>query len=421
MDRDAIDTANGEALTRIVEADPMLVDVCPAGEAIEGLGERTVLHAGPPIAWERMCAPMRGAAAGAIVFEGWAGTLEEAQAMAAAGEIAFRPNHEHGALGPMTGITTRSMPVLVVENQRFGNRAHCTLNEGMGMVMRFGGNNEEVRGRLAWMAADAGPALSRALRSGNGIGLKSLVARALSMGDELHMRNAAGTGLFVRAIAPLLARTTDDGTFLARLLRFIGNNDQYFLNVVMAMGKAIMDPASGIAGSTVVTAMCRNGTEFGIRVSGTRDTWFTAPCEMPQGLYFPGYSGRVANPDIGDSTIAETMGLGGFAMASSPAVAGFLGAGTATDALDYTRSMRRITVGENPEWTLPALDFAGTPTGIDIRKVVAERLCPVINTAIAHREAGVGMVGAGIARAPLACFEAALAAFEDQPENGNRA
>ena len=413
MPKDIVEQANAEALDRIVRAEPVLVDVRPAGEVIDGLGEKVVLHAGPPIAWERMCVPMRGAAAGAIVFEGWTATLGEAEKLAASGAIAFRPNHEFGAVGPMTGITTRSMPVLVVENRRFGNRGVCTLNEGMGMVMRFGGNNEEVRDRLRWMAEVAGPALSAALRSGDGIDLKSMVARALSMGDDLHMRNVSGTSLFVRAVAPMLAATAGDGALTARLLRFMGDNDQCFLNVVMAMGKAIMDPARDIKGSTVVTAMCRNGVDFGIRTSGTGDAWFAAPCEMPQGLYFPSFTDTDANADIGDSTIAETMGLGGFAMAASPAVAGFLGAGTAADALAYTRSMRDIVVGENPEWALPSVDFAGTPTGIDIRKVVETGTCPVINTAIVHRDAGVGMVGAGIVRAPLACFEQALAAYNE--------
>ena len=409
-----VEQANAQALDRIVRAEPVLVDVRPAGEVIERLGERVVLHAGPPIPWDRMCAPMKGAAAGAIVFEGWAPDLRAAEERAAAGDIEFHPNHAFGAVGPMTGITTQSMPVLVVENRNSGNRAYCTLNEGMGMVMRFGGNNEEVRDRLRWMAEIAGPVLSAALRSGEGIDLKSMIARALSMGDDLHMRNVAGTSLFVRAIAPMLARACDDGALVARLLRFMGDNDQCFLNVVMAMGKAIMDPARNIDGSTVVTAMCRNGVDFGIRVSGTGDAWFAAPCEMPQGLYFPKFTEADANPDIGDSTIAETMGLGGFAMAASPAVAGFLGAGTAADALTYTREMRALVVGENPEWTLPSLDFSGTPTAIDIRKVVETGVCPVINTAIVHRQAGVGMVGAGIVRAPLACFEQALDAYNSR-------
>ncbi len=406
-----IEQANREALGRLFGADPVLVDVSPAGEAIGGLGERVLLHAGPPIPWRRMCGPLRGAVAGAAVLEGWAGDLEAAGRLAAADGIAFHPNHHFGAVGPMTGVTTRSMPVMVVENRRFGNRAYCTLNEGLGKVMRFGGNDAEVLERLRWLAGTLGPALSAALRHAGGVALKPLVARGLAMGDEMHQRNAACSGLLLRALAPALARTAGDGPTLGAILEFIAGNDQFFLNVAMAMAKSITDPLGGIEGSTIVTAMSRNGADFGIRVSGTGDAWFTAPVEMPEGLYFPGFSGKDANPDIGDSTIVETVGLGGFAMAAAPAVAGFVGAGSGSDAAKYTQRMYEITVGRNPEWTLPALDFAGVPTGIDIRKVVETGIAPTINTGIAHREPGVGQVGAGIVRAPLACFEQALVAL----------
>jgi len=411
---EVIEKANEEALRRMFEAEPVLVDVVPAGEAIAGLDERVLLHAGPPIEWERMCGPLRGAVAGAAVLEGWAEDLEAAARLAASGGIVFHPNHHFGAVGPMTGCTTRNMPVLVVENRRFGNRAYCTLNEGLGKVMRFGGNDAEVLGRLRWLAEELGPALSAALRHMGGVPLKGIVARGLSMGDEMHQRNVACTSLFLREAAPALARTVEGAGRLERILAFIGGNDQFFLNVAMVMGKAVMDPVRGIEGSTIVTAMSRNGTDFGIRVSGTGDAWFTAPVEMPRGLYFPGFSEADANPDMGDSTIVETVGLGGFAMAAAPAVAGFVGAGSAADALNYTRSMYEITAGRNPEWTLPALDFAGTPTGIDIRRVLETGIAPAINTGIAHREAGVGQVGAGIVRAPMACFEKALEAFAEK-------
>ncbi len=406
-----IEEANQEVLRRVFEADPVLVDVRPAGELIAGLDERVLLHAGPPIAWDRMCGPLRGAVAGAAVLEGWAENLAAAERLAASGGIAFHPNHHFAAVGPMTGVTTRGMPVMVVENRRFGNRAFCTLNEGLGKVMRFGGNDAEVLRRLRWLAGTLGPALSEALRSRGGVPLKGIVARGLSMGDEMHQRNAASTGLLLREIAPALARTAGERERLAAILEFISGNDQFFLNVAMAMGKAIMDPARGVEGSTIVTAMSRNGTDFGIRVSGTGDAWFTAPVEMPRGLYFPGFSERDANPDMGDSAIVEAVGLGGFAMAASPAVAGFVGAGGAADAMRATQAMYEITAGRNRDWTLPSLDFAGVPTGIDIRKVVETGVAPLINTGIAHREAGVGQVGAGVARAPMACFERALEAF----------
>ena len=413
-----VEAANAVAVERMLAADPVLVDVRPAGEVIDGLEDRMILHAGPPIEWARMCGPMRGAVAGVIVLEGWAPTLEAATALVASGGVRFAPNHHFDAVGPMTGLTTRTMPVMVVENRAFGNRAYCTVNEGLGKVMRFGGNDEAVLDRLRWLASTLAPLLGDALRAGDGIALKALVARGLSMGDEMHQRNVACTSLLLRALAPALARATRDNALLGEVLEFIGGNDQFFLNVAMAMGKAIMDPVRGIAGASIVTAMSRNGTDFGVRLAGAGERWFTAPVEMPRGLYFPGFTADDANPDMGDSTIVETVGLGGFAMAASPAVAGFVGAGSASAALGATRAMYEITAARNPEWTIPALDFAGTPAGIDARKVVASGLAPTINTGIAHREPGVGQVGAGIVNAPLACFEQAVAALVEGMDEG---
>ena len=409
-----VEAANALAMERMLAADPVLADVRPAGEIVAGLEDRMILHAGPPVEWARMCGPMRGAIAGAIVLEGWAPTLAEASHLAASGEIRFAPNHHFDAVGPMTGLTTRTMPVMVVENRAFGNRAFCTVNEGLGKVMRFGGNDESVLDRLRWLATTLGPRLGETLRAGDGVPLKALVARGLSMGDEMHQRNVACTSLLLRALAPALAHTVRDSVLLGEVFEFIGGNDQFFLNVAMAMGKAIMDPVRGIEGASIVTAMSRNGTDFGVRLAGTGGRWFTAPVEMPRGLYFPGFTEHDANPDMGDSTIVETVGLGGFAMAASPAVAGFVGAGSASSALAATRSMYEITAARNPEWTIPALDFAGVPAGIDARKVVASGLAPTINTGIAHREPGVGQVGAGIVTAPLACFEQAVAGLVER-------
>jgi hypothetical protein len=408
-----IEDANREALKRMLSSDPVLVDVIPAADAIPELKDRMILHAGPPVGWDRMCGPMRGAVTGIAVFEGWAPDLQAADEMAAAGAFEFHPNHHFDAVGPMTGMTTVSQPVMVVENRAFGNRAYCAINEGLGKVMRFGGNDDEVLDRLRWLRDVLGPAMGRALQSGDGVPLKSLVARGLTMGDEMHQRNVACSGLMLRALSPALAATADDIAELSEALAFIGGNDQFFLNIAMAMGKAIMDPVRGIEGSSLVTAMSRNGTDFGIRVSGTGDTWFTAPVEMPEGLYFPGFTEADANPDMGDSTIVETIGLGGFAMGAAPAVAGFVGAGAASDAANFTRAMGELTLGENPEWTIPALDYLGVPTGIDIRLVVETGLAPTINTGIAHKEPGVGQVGAGVVRAPMACFHQALQAFAE--------
>ena len=411
--------ANAEGMRRMLGADPVLVDVMPAGKAMPELAksarERVVLHAGPPIGWQRMCGPMQGAVAGALVFEGWAPDLASAAKLAAGGGVQFHPNHRYGAVGPMTGITTRSMPVMVVENRASNNRGYCMINEGLGKVMRFGANDAQVLARLAWLRDDFGPLLGAALRAAGGLELAPLISRGLAMGDEMHQRNVACSALVLRALAPHFARAAGDSETLARSLAFIAGNEQFFLNIGMAMGKSIMDPLSGphngIEACSLVSAMCRNGTDFGVRVSGTGDAWFTAPVEMPRGLYFPGYSERDANPDMGDSAIMETIGLGAFAMASAPAVMGFVGAGRASDALAFTRAMGELTQGRNPKWAIPMLDGQGVPAGIDVRKVAATALQPAINTGIAHRKPGVGQVGAGVARAPLACFDQALAAL----------
>jgi hypothetical protein len=406
-----IDAANKEAVRRILSGDPVLVDCIPASQAAPRLQDHMILHAGPPIGWDRMCGPMRGAVTGIAVFEGWAKDLDTAEQMAASGKFKFEPNHHYDCVGPMTGMTTRSQMLLVVENKTFGNRAYCAINEGLGKVMRFGGNDAEVLDRIRWLTTSLGPALGKALREMGGIPLKPVIARGLSMGDEMHQRNVGCSGLLLRQLAPALARTATDTGELARVLAFIGANDQFFLNVAMAMGKAMTDPARGIEASSVVTAMCRNGTDFGIRVSGTGDQWFTAPVEMPQGLYFPGYSEADANPDMGDSAIVETIGLGGFAMGASPAVVGFIGAGNASEAAVFTRTMGEICVAENSEWTIPAMDYKGVPTGIDIRLVVETGIMPTINTGVAHKKPGVGQVGAGVVKAPRGCFEQALVAY----------
>ncbi len=412
--RDKIDEGNREALQRILAAEPSLTDVRRAGELIPELDAgRLVLHAGPPIAWERMCGPLRGAVCGAAVFEGWAADLGAAEELASSGKLKFAPNHHFGAVGPMTGITTKSMPLLVVENAAFGNRAFCALNEGLGKVMRFGGNDAQVLARLAWLRDEFGPMLGKALQAMGGVALNPLIARGLAMGDEMHQRNVACSSLLVRALAPFLAKTGAHQA-LEKAFAFMAGNDQFFLNVAMAMGKSILDPARGVPHSTIVTAMCRNGTDFGIRVAGLGEQWFTAPVEMPRGLYFPGFGAADANPDMGDSAILEAVGLGAFAMAAAPAVAGFVGAGGFREAVSYTRTMAEIALARNSKWGIPALEFAGAASGIDIRRVVETGIAPAINTGIAHRNAGVGQVGAGVARAPLACFEQALLAFRAQ-------
>lgn len=403
-----IAAANAIAVERLLAAQPMLVDVAPAGEAL-GLGKHQLLHSGPPITWDRMPGPVQGAVIGATLFEGWATDPDEARAMAADGRLDLSPCHHHGAVGPMAGVVSPSMPVVVVHDTEGGTRGHATLNEGLGKVLRFGAYDGSVIARLRWMADTLGPALRAALREHGPLDLRSLTGQALQMGDEGHNRNIAATSLFTRTLAPALVRSGDDATAGA-VLDFLRGNDHFFLNLSMAACKSALDAASGIEGSTVVTAMSRNGVDFGIRLSGTGDTWFTTPVGVPDGLFFPGYGPEDANPDLGDSAITETFGIGGFAMAAAPAIVRFVG-GSAADALDYTRLMGRITLARNPSYQLPPLGFIGTPTGIDARRVVDSGIAPVINTGIAHKEAGIGQIGAGIARAPLSCFAQGLAAL----------
>jgi Protein of unknown function (DUF1116) len=406
----SIEAANADALARIVEAEAVLLDCRPAWEALE-LPERVVLHAGPPLGWSRMCEPMQAAVLCAVRYEGWAANDDAARSLIETGRVTLAPCHHWRAVGPMTGIITRSMPVLIVVDRARGTRAHVTINEGLGKVLRFGATDVSVIARLRWLASEAGPLLGAALRAAGGVLLRPLMAQALRMGDEMHQRNLAATALLARALMPHVARVGGRHHAVARLAEFVAGNDQFFLNVAMAAAKAAADAAVGVADATVVTAMARNGTEFGIRVAALGERWFTAPVETPVGLYFPGFGPEDANPDMGDSAIVETVGLGGLAMAASPAVARFVGAGSMAEALAVTATMRDISAGEHPHFRIPALDERGTPVGIDVRRVVETGITPVINTGIAGRRAGVGQVGAGVVRAPLGCFTAALEAL----------
>lgn len=406
-----IDEANKIALDRINSAEPELVDIKYAHEVIPGMDKFTVGHAGPPLAWEDMCGPLKGAVMGALVYEGVADTLEAAEQLVLDGKIKFVSNHSMSCVGPMTGMITYSMPLFEVRNKTFGNSAYCTINEGLGKVMRFGANDQSVIDRLKWLETSLGPALKKALELSGPIGIKVIIAKALAMGDEMHQRNIAASSLFARIILPYLIRVVEDRDEMAKIADFVTGNDQFFLNIAMATGKAIMDPVKNIPDCSVVTAMSRNGTNFGIKVSALGDEWFQAPVLMPKGLYFPGYSEKDANPDIGDSAITETFGIGGFAMGSAPAVVRFVGAGSAADAAQYTHDMEEITVGASTVFAMPSMDFIGNPTGIDIRKVVETGITPAINTGMAHKQPGIGQVGAGVVRAPMDCFTQALRAF----------
>jgi hypothetical protein len=409
----SMDAANEEVVSRIKRGQAVLIGMGIARDVIPGMHDHMILHAGPPIEWERMCGPTRGAVMGALIYEGLALDEKEAVSLVEAGAIEFSPCHHHHAVGPMAGIVSPSMPVFIIENKTFGNRAYCTQNEGLGKVLRYGGMGPEVYARLRWMETDLYPALDCALQTlPNGIDIKSLIAQALHMGDECHNRNRAATSLFLRAIGPALARTNKDNEVLAKIIEFIDRNDHFFLNLSMPTGKAMLEAAEGIEGSTIVTVMARNGTDFGIRLASMPERWFTAPAGKVQGLYFPQYTEKDANPDIGDSTITETAGYGGMAMAAAPAITQFVG-GTPQMATQNTLEMYEITFGEHENFTIPALNFRGTPLGIDVRKVMETGILPRINTGIAHKDPGIGMVGAGILRAPEKCFKDAFQVLQE--------
>ena len=408
-----IEAANAEAVQRIASGKAVLVGLGVARDVVPGMRDKMILHAGPPITWERMCGPVRGAVMGACLYEGWASTPEQAAQLAASGAIAFEPCHHHHAVGPMAGIISPSMPVWIIENAIFGNRAFCTMNEGLGKVLRFGAFAPEVIAKLKWMETVLYPTLDKAVRSiDGGVDIKNLIAQALYMGDECHNRNKAGTSLFLRAVAPALARTCADGEALARVLAFIDSNDHFFLNLSMPAAKVLTEPAEGIDGATIVTTMARNGTDFGIRLAGLPGLWFVAPAGRVQGLYFPGFTEADANPDMGDSTITETAGFGGMAMAGAPAIVKFVG-GVPQDAIDATLEMYEICAAEHDTFLIPALNFRGAPLGIDVRRVVETGISPRLNTGIAHKEPGIGQVGAGLLRAPMECFVDAFDVMRD--------
>jgi len=402
-----VEKANEEAARRMMIGEPVLVDIAPAGEVIPGLEGRMITHAGPPIRWQDMCGAMKGALVGQVLYEGWARTPDEARTMLEKGAIRLKPNHHHQAVGPMAGTISPSAPVWVVENKAFGNRAFCRQVEGN---QQFGDYSEQaLQGLRLWRDLWA-PTLRQALRHIGGLNLKPIITQALQMGDELHNRHSASSSLFANAMAVAMVEADIPKAEMLPTLKYVTNHNLIFLGLAMACGKAIADPAVGIEYSTVVTAMCRNGTEFGIRVSGLGEEWFTAPAPVVDGLYLPGYSAADAGLDMGDSAITETVGWGAFTIGGAPGILSLVG-GTPEEALAYSREMKKITVAVHPTYRMPALGFAGVPIGIDVRKVMQTGIAPIIDTAIAHKEPGHPIIGAGLVRAPLECFKKALIAF----------
>lgn len=410
-----IDEANRKVIAKVIAAQPVLKDNVPAYTVIPELNEnngKVILHAGPPIEYKDMPATVQGSCVGAALFEEWADNEADARKLLESGAVKFIPCHHVNAVGPMGGITTQHMPVFVVQNETDGNYAYCQMNEGIGKVLRFGAYSEEVVTRLRWMRDVLGPTLGRAIRSKEtGLAVNPLIAKAIAMGDEFHQRNIAASLCLLKEMAPIISGMEMDEDDKTAVIKFLADTDQFFLNVMMATGKAIMDGARTLKDGTVVTAMCRNGVNFGIRIAGMGDEWFTGPVNTPQGLYFTGYDGEDACPDIGDSAITETVGVGGMAMIAAPAVTRFVGAGGYEDALNTSNEMTEITIDRNPNYIVPNWNFTGTCLGIDARLVVEKQITPVINTGIAHKVAGFGQIGAGTVHPPLVAFEKAVLAY----------
>jgi len=404
--------ANDVVVRRMQEARPLVVGVGTAGDLLPGMTPHTFLHAGPPIDWPDMSGPLRGAIIGAALFEGLASNVEEAVQKAKSGQFEFAPGHERAALGPMAGVITSSMPMWIVENDAHHNRTYCSFNEGLGRVLRYGAYEPAVIERLQWMRSVLLPVLAAVVaRLPVPLDLRALSVSAVEMGDEVHNRNRAATSTLLRTLAPVLVELDEPKSVVADVARFIAH-DYFPLNLSMASAKATADAASGVEYSTIVTTMARNGTEFGLRTSGTGDRWFTAPSGRIDGLYVPGYTAADANPDMGDSTITETIGLGGFAMASAPAITDWAGI-TAEDAVQATLAMYHITWAESVNYRIPILGYRGTPLGIDCRKVVESGILPALDTGVAHREAGIGHIGGGTVRPPMAPFVAAVEALAE--------
>jgi hypothetical protein len=403
------EAANRTALERIVAAEPRWVGIATARDAV-GIETGQFLHAGPPITWERASGPMRGALIAAMLYEGMAETPEQAAAIGEAGDLELAPCHSRGAVGPMAGVVSPSMPMFAIQNATFGNTAYCTLNEGLGKVLRYGAYGQEVIDRLRWMQDVLGPAMDAAVQQLGSMDVRAIIVQAMQMGDELHNRNRAASALFVREVVPPLLEAGIASSDLADVVRFINGNEHFFLNLGMPAAKSALDPARDLPGSSVVVAMARNGTDFGIQTSGTGDRWFTAPASVPDGLFLGDYGPDDANPDIGDSTITETAGMGGFAMAAAPAIVRFVG-GQAADALLATRSMYAIALGEHPHFQIPILEFRGTPVGIDVTRIVRTGIVPAVNTGIAGKVPGTGQVGAGLVTPPMEVFTAAVRAL----------
>ncbi|MGH3276131.1 MAG: DUF1116 domain-containing protein [Streptosporangiaceae bacterium] len=405
-----VDQANREVLRRLDEGSPLLTRIGSALSEVPGMTSSTILHCGPPLPWERFCDPLRRSVLAAIMAEGLADAPDAAGTLVAQDDVHLESASQHDTVLPMATALGPSAPVIVAKLPAGGNRAFSGLNQGPGKTAWFGVDGPEAVARLAFLRDAVGPVLNEALRASGPIDILAMVAQGLAMGDDSHMRSQATTNLLIRHLLPYLAEAADPR--LPQVARFLSGNHLFFLNVAMAAAKAVTDWAAQVRDSSIVTGMARNGTTFGIRLAATGDRWFQAPAPpVSDALYNPGFGPADGAPDIGDSAVLELAGLGAAAAAASPAVAAFLG-GHMAAAVGATRAMDRICAGRSSRLTIPFLDFRGSPLGVDVRKVVETGITPSITTGILHRDAGTGQVGAGVAHAPLACFEEALTALD---------
>jgi hypothetical protein len=402
----AIDHANRDALEVIAAARPVLLDIQPARDVIPALGSHDLLHAGPPFAHgERLCGALRGAVAGALQLEGVQADLQP-ESFDLPLPWRLRSADECSALGTFGGIISPSSAVFVVENTVTGTRTFSAINEGRGAALRYGSTAPQTLERMRWLDTGFAALLGATIRHIGPIEIFPLIEQALQMGDDGHSRQKAASALFLAVVAPALPLAAASGSEASRTLTFLADNDFFFLPLAMAAAKSAMRAAEGTEGSTLVTAIAFNGARSGIRLAG-KAGWATGPLPEIQGAYFRDGDPRDAGPVIGDSEIMETIGLGACAMAGAPALARYVG-GSISKAAAFTDEMYAITLAEHPRFRIPALDSRGTPFGIDARKVIDTGIAPVFNTGIAHRDPGVGQIGAGYGRVPFECFRTAL-------------
>ncbi len=407
-----IDEANRKAVDRIISADAVLVDMKPARKVIPGFKDNLITHAGPPISWERMIKVQRMAVISAVRSEGLADSISEAESLIRRQEVIVEPNHKYGNVSGMCGVTSASNPVFVFKDKVHDNTSTDWMQTDM---TSFGDSYERGIKEVEFVRETLAPVLAATIRHAGGFNVKELLAKGLQMGDELHGSFDATRGVFMNWILPHIVRTDFPKETLGEIGDyFMGNGGRWICgNLMMGGCKVMMDAAKGIKNCTIVTAMARNGVDFGIKVSAFGDRWFIGPAGEIKGFIFPGFKATDGAPDIGDSAISESRGFGGTALPASPSQARLFG-GALQEAVQHTRDMRKVSIVEDPLFRIPYMDFIGVPVGIDIRKVVEMNIVPRIDTGIAHKDGGHGIIGTGIADAPMEAYKEAVTAFAEE-------